>query len=223
MGDFPPLHPFPSHTAHVAGAFGYGLRTVDLVPAVLVGIVLLVCDHLIGVSAYVSACGMPLPEGAVVVVDNILPGYFARLDLEKVGAIVSEHGGPTSHGAIFARTLEIPAVTGVAGVLDACRPGEQAIVDGRAEDIVYTNLFTGVHGNYLRKSIEEAGLDPDNLPESDPSAMNFGSGGGSDAKAWKDIWGSGQGIGSVKAIQSAGEYIDQLAAEYEETKARLCG
>ena len=92
-----------------------------------------------------------------------------------------------------------------------------------ADDIVYSTLFTGVHGNYLRKSIEEAGLDPDNLPESDPSAMNFGSGGGSDAKAWKDIWGSGQGIGSVKAIQSAGEYIDQLAAEYEATKARLCG
>lgn len=100
---------------------------------------------------------------------------------------------------------------------------KQGIVDGKAEDIVYTNLFTGVHGNYLRKSIEEAGLDPDNLPESDPSAMNFGSGGNSDAKAWKDIWGSGQGIGSVKAIQSAGEYIDQLAAEYEATKARLCG
>ena len=97
------------------------------------------------------------------------------------------------------------------------------IVEGSAEDIIYSNLFTGVHGNYLRSSIEQAGLDPDNLPESDPSAMNFGSGGNTDAKAWKDIWGSGQGIGSVKAVRSAGDYIDQLAAEYEAAKARICG
>jgi nitronate monooxygenase len=99
---------------------------------------------------------------------------------------------------------------------------KRGIVEGSAEDIVYTNLFTGVHGNYLRASIESSGLDPDNLPESDPSAMNFGSGGSNDAKAWKDIWGSGQGIGAVKAVQSAGDYIDQLAAEYEAAKARLC-
>ena len=100
---------------------------------------------------------------------------------------------------------------------------KQGIVEGAAEDIVYTNLFTGVHGNYLRKSIEDAGLDPDNLPVSDPSAMNFGSGGSSDAKAWKDIWGSGQGIGSVKAVQSAGDYIDQLEREYLAAKDRICG
>ncbi len=98
---------------------------------------------------------------------------------------------------------------------------KQGIVDGRAEDIVYTNLFTGVHGNYLRGSIEKAGLDPENLPQSDPSKMNFGSGGSSPAKAWKDIWGSGQGIGAVKAIQSAGAYIDTLVEEYEAAKARL--
>ena len=100
---------------------------------------------------------------------------------------------------------------------------KQGIVEGSAEDIVYTNLFTGVHGNYLRKSIVDAGLDPDDLPESDPSAMNFGSGGGSKSKAWKDIWGSGQGIGSVKAIKPAAEFIAQLAEEYEAAKARLCG
>jgi nitronate monooxygenase len=100
---------------------------------------------------------------------------------------------------------------------------KRGIVEGSAEDIVYTNLFTGVHGNYLRASIESSGLDPDNLPESDPSAMNFGSGGSNDAKAWKDIWGSGQGIGSVKSVQSASDYIDQLAAEYDAAKARLCG
>jgi len=109
---------------------------------------------------------------------------------------------------------------------DEARCGEdykQGIVDGTAEDIVYTSLFTGVHGNYLRRSIEQAGLDPDNLPESDPSAMNFGSGGGSAAKAWKDIWGSGQGIGAVKKIQSAGGYVHQLQAEYEAAKARVMG
>ena len=100
---------------------------------------------------------------------------------------------------------------------------KQGIVDGSAEDIVYTNLFTGVHGNYLRKSIEDAGLDPDNLPQSDPSAMNFGSGGNQDAKAWKDIWGSGQGIGSIKAVRSAEAYIDQLKAEYAAAKSRLIG
>ncbi|WP_417492778.1 NAD(P)H-dependent flavin oxidoreductase [Maricaulis sp.] len=100
---------------------------------------------------------------------------------------------------------------------------KQGIVEGSAEDIVYTNLFTGVHGNYLKASIVAAGLDPDNLPESDPSAMNFGSGGGSDAKAWKDIWGSGQGIGSIKAVQSAGDYIEQLIAEYAAARAKICG
>ena len=93
------------------------------------------------------------------------------------------------------------------------------IVASSGDDIVYSNLFTGVHGNYLRPSIEAAGLDPDNLPESDPSKMSFGSGGNQKAKAWKDIWGCGQGIGAVKEIPSAGEMIDRLAAEYEAAKA----
>ncbi|MDZ4054237.1 MAG: nitronate monooxygenase, partial [Phenylobacterium sp.] len=88
-------------------------------------------------------------------------------------------------------------------------------------DIVYSNLFTGVHGNYLRPSIERAGLDPDNLPQADPSKMNFGSGGNQEAKAWKDIWGCGQGIGAVKSIPTAGELVDRLAAEYEQAKAEL--
>ncbi|MEM9810401.1 MAG: nitronate monooxygenase family protein [Pseudomonadota bacterium] len=100
---------------------------------------------------------------------------------------------------------------------------KQAIVDGRADDIVYTNLFTGVHGNYLRSSIEGAGLDPDNLPESDPSAMNFGSGGNTDAKAWKDIWGCGQGIGSIDKIATVAEYVAQLEREYEDAKTKLLG
>ena len=98
---------------------------------------------------------------------------------------------------------------------------KQAIVDGEAKDIVYTNLFTGVHGNYLRPSIVAAGLDPENLPQSDPSKMSFGSGGSAKSKAWKDIWGSGQGIGAVKHVQTAGEYIGKLGREYNEARARL--
>ena len=98
---------------------------------------------------------------------------------------------------------------------------KQAIVDGKADDIVYSNLFTGVHGNYLRPSIVNAGLDPDNLPESNPSAMNFGSGGNTEAKAWKDIWGSGQGIGAVDAIDSVAERVAKLEAEYNTARAEL--
>lgn len=98
---------------------------------------------------------------------------------------------------------------------------KQAIVDGMADDIIYTNLFTGVHGNYLRASIVAAGLDPENLPESDPSAMNFGS--DRPTKAWKDIWGSGQGIASVKAVVSASELVERMIAEYRQAWLRLSG
>ena len=96
---------------------------------------------------------------------------------------------------------------------------KQAIVDGGAEDIVYTNLFTGVHGNYLRASIVGAGLDPDHLPESDPSAMDFGS--TRSVKAWKDIWGSGQGIGAVMAVTRVAEGVAVLSREYRQARERL--
>lgn len=98
---------------------------------------------------------------------------------------------------------------------------KQAIVAGGADDIVYTNLFTGVHGNYLRPSVVAAGLDPDNLPQSDASAMNFAEG-GSKPKAWKEIWGSGQGIGAVDAVMPAGELVARLASEYRAARAALC-
>ena len=98
---------------------------------------------------------------------------------------------------------------------------KQGIVDGSAEGIVYTNLFTGVHGNYLRSSIEGAGLDPDNLPESDPSKMNFGSGGNTKAKAWKDIWGSGQGVGAVKAVETVEQRVARMETEYHAAKEAL--
>ena len=95
---------------------------------------------------------------------------------------------------------------------------KQAIVDGNSDDIVYSNLFTGVHGNYLAPSIRAAGMDPDNLPESDPSKMNFG---GDAKKAWKDIWGCGQGIGSINAVTSTAELVAKLRGEYEAARARL--
>jgi nitronate monooxygenase len=116
-------------------------------------------------------------------------------------------------GSAFIATAEARAVDGY----------KQMIVDSAAGDIVYSNVFTGVHGNYLRPSIVKAGLDPDNLPTSDPSAMNFGSGGNTEAKAWKDIWGCGQGIGAVKQVLPAGELVARLRREYEAAKARVLG
>jgi len=104
---------------------------------------------------------------------------------------------------------------------NAEQPYKQSLVDSSADDIVLSNLFTGVHGNYLKPSIVAAGMDPDNLPESDPSKMNFGSGGNSDAKAWKDIWGCGQGIGAVKAVLSAQELVGKIEAQYNSAKSRL--
>lgn len=98
---------------------------------------------------------------------------------------------------------------------------KQAIVDGTSDDIVYSNLFTGVHGNYLAPSIVAAGMDPANLPEGELKTMNFGGGEGSKAKAWKDIWGSGQGIGAVTEIASAAAYIDRLKSEYQAARRRL--
>jgi nitronate monooxygenase len=97
------------------------------------------------------------------------------------------------------------------------------IVESAADDIVYSNLFTGVHGNYLAPSVINAGLDPKNLPVSDPSAMNFGSGGNTSKKAWKDIWGCGQGIGAVKEVQTVAQYVDKLEREYLDAKAALTG
>ena len=95
---------------------------------------------------------------------------------------------------------------------------KQAIVECNSDDIIYSNLFTGVHGNYLAPSIRAAGLDPQNLPESDPSKMNFG---GDAKKAWKDIWGCGQGIGTIEAVQTTAAFVAQLKREYQAAKKRL--
>lgn len=114
-------------------------------------------------------------------------------------------------GSAFIATREANAAEGY----------KQMIIDSTAKDIVYSNLFTGVHGNYLRPSIVAAGLDPDNLPQSDPSKMKFGSDGSTKSKAWRDIWGCGQGIGAVNQLQGAGEYVAQLIAQYQAARARL--
>jgi nitronate monooxygenase len=111
-------------------------------------------------------------------------------------------------GSAFVATDEARAVEGY----------KQMIVDSSSDDIVYSNLFTGVHGNYLKGSIRAAGLDPDKLPESDPSTMNFG---GAATKAWKDIWGCGQGIGAIKNVQPAAELIGRLRREYQAARERV--
>lgn len=99
---------------------------------------------------------------------------------------------------------------------------KQAIVEAHANDIVYSNYFTGVHGNYLKASIVASGLDPDNLPVADPSKMDFAAA-STGAKAWKDIWGAGQGVGAVKAIEPVSALVDRLAQEYAAAKQRVCG
>ena len=119
-------------------------------------------------------------------------------------------------GADFAYIGSAFIATEEARATDAYK---QAIVDGGSDDIVYSNLFTGVHGNYLAPSIRAAGLDPENLPISDPSKMNFGGAGA--AKAWKEIWGCGQGIGVINKVQGAAQYVEQLKREYAQARARL--
>ena len=116
-------------------------------------------------------------------------------------------------GSAFIATHEARAVDGY----------KEMIVASSSDDIVYSNFYTGIHGNYLKGSIRNAGMDPDQLPESDPSKMNFGGAdAGASVKAWKDIWGCGQGIGAINKIQSTADYVAQLKREYVEAKARLC-
>ena len=121
-------------------------------------------------------------------------------------------------GADFAYIGSRWLATHESNVDDAYR---QAIVESAADDIVYTNLFTGVHGNYLKKSIVNAGLDPEALPESDKSAMSFGSGGSNKAKAWRDIWGAGQGVGLMDDVPSVAEVVARLKEEYQAARRRL--
>jgi nitronate monooxygenase len=133
------------------------------------------------------------------------------------GSIASGDGilAAQAMGADFAYIGSRWLATQESNVDDSYR---NAIVESAASDIVYTNLFTGVHGNYLKKSIVNAGLDPDALPESDKSKMSFGSG---SAKAWRDIWGAGQGVGMMDDVPTVGEMVERLKREYDAARARL--
>ena len=122
-------------------------------------------------------------------------------------------------GADFAYIGSAFIATDEARAADAYK---QSIVDSNSDDIVYSSLFTGVHGNYLKPSIIAAGMDPDNLPDGDLKTMNFASGEGSKSKAWKDIWGCGQGIGAITKVQSTADYVAQLRREYEQARQRIC-
>ncbi len=143
-------------------------------------------------------------DGPVALSGSIATGD-AVLAAQAMGADFAYIGSP------FIATVEANAEEGY----------KQGIVEGRAADIVYSNLFTGVHGNYLRGSIVAAGLDPDNLPEGDYKTMNFGQGNSSKAKAWRDIWGSGQGIGAVHKVEHVADRVDRMESEYRAARARL--
>ncbi len=136
--------------------------------------------------------------------------------------------GAIAHGASILAALACGADLAYVGSAfiatreaNASEAYKQTIVDASAADIVYTNLFTGVHGNYLKSSVAKAGLDPENLPESDPSKMNFGSGGNMEAKAWRDIWGCGQGIGAVHEVPSVAELVARLEGELLKARVSL--
>ena len=140
--------------------------------------------------------------GGPLLLSGAIANGGAVLAAQAMGADLAYIGSP------FIATREARAVDGY----------KQMIVDSKAADIVYSNLFTGVHGNYLKGSIVAQGMDPANLPVSDPSKMNFG---GDKTKAWKDIWGCGQGIGAVDAVVGAGELVDRLASEYAAARSRI--
>ncbi len=140
-----------------------------------------------------------------------LSGAISKGDSILAALAMGADGGYA--GTAFIATEEANAVEGY----------KQMITEHGASDIVYSNLFTGVWGNYLKPSIAKTGMDPDQLDSADPSKMNFGSGEGSKGKKWKDIWGSGQGIGHVKDIVPASVLIDRMAEEFEAAQQRLCG
>jgi nitronate monooxygenase len=172
-------------------------------------------DGLIAVAA--GAGGHAGVKSPFALVQEIREWFSGPLALS--GAIAS--GGAVLAAQAMGADLAYIGSAFIATEEARCAPDyKQAIVDGTSDDIVYSSLFTGVHGNYLKRSIVNAGLDPDKLPESDPTKMNFAGGEGS-KKAWKDIWGSGQGIGAVKAVVPAAVLVDRLVAEYMQARDGL--
>jgi nitronate monooxygenase len=170
-------------------------------------------DGLIAVAAGAGGhAGVKSPFALIQEIRQWFDGPLALSgSIASGGAILAAQ----AMGADFAYIGSAFIATHEARAVDAYK---QAIVDSTSDDIVYSNLFTGVHGNYLAPSIRNAGLDPENLPESDASKMNFG---GDAKKAWKDIWGCGQGIGAVKAVVPTADLVARLQREYEEARARL--
>ena len=170
-------------------------------------------DGLIAVAAGAGGhAGVKSPFALVQEIRQWFDGPVALSGAISTGAAVL---AAQAMGADFAYIGSAFIATEEARAAEAYK---QAIVDSNSDDIVYSNLFTGVHGNYLAPSIRNAGMDPDHLPESDPSKMNFA---GDKTKAWKDIWGCGQGIGAVTKVQTAGDYIAQLKREYQAARERL--
>ncbi len=170
-------------------------------------------DGLIAVAA--GAGGHAGTKSPFALVQEIRQWFDGPLALSGAIATGDAVLAAQAMGADFAYIGSAFIATEEARAADAYK---QAIVEGTSDDIVYSSLFTGVHGNYLKASIRAAGLDPDHLPESDPSKMSFGSG---TTKAWKDIWGSGQGIGVVDAVVPAADLVARLKREYAQARARL--
>ena len=170
-------------------------------------------DGLIAVAA--GAGGHAGVKSAFALVQEIRQWFDGPLALSGSIASGSAVLSAQAMGADFAYIGSAFIATVEARAVDAYK---QAIVGSNSDDIVYSNLFTGIHGNYLAPSIRNAGLDPDNLPQSDPSKMNFA---GDATKAWKDIWGCGQGIGAVSKVQSTADFVVQLKREYQQARARL--
>ncbi|MCJ2187370.1 NAD(P)H-dependent flavin oxidoreductase [Novosphingobium beihaiensis] len=173
-------------------------------------------DGLIAVAA--GAGGHAGPQSPFALMQEIRDWFDGPLALSGSIACGRSILAAQAMGADFAYIGTPWIATAEANAVEGYK---QAIVEGHASDIVYSNLFTGVHGNYLRPSIVAAGMDPDNLPEGDKSQMNFGSGGNMDAKAWKDIWGAGQGIGAIHAVEPVADRVAALLAQYQAAKDEL--
>jgi nitronate monooxygenase len=173
-------------------------------------------DGLILVAAGAGGhAGMLSPFALVGEVRKFFDGPIALSgSIASGGAVLAAQAMGADLAYVGTRWLATEEANTSAGYRDA-------IVGSSAADVIYTNLFTGVHGNYLRRSIEAAGLDPEALPESNASAMNFGSGGGSKAKAWRDIWGAGQGVGLMDDVPSVADVVDRLEREYDDARTRI--
>jgi len=177
-----------------------------------------------GVDGIIAVCagagghaGMASPFALVREIRQFFDGTIALSGAMSSGADVfaaQALGADMAYiGTRFLATREANVVEGY----------KQMIVDSSSDEIVYTSLFTGVKGNYLKRSVAALGFDADNLPEADKSKMNFGSGGNTEKKAWRDIWSAGQGAGNIHDVLPTAELVGRMVREYEDTRRRLCG